>query len=54
VRCELFVEDVFVEHLKLPAKLLDYFLPSNESNINQTLGWAAPLSFLGSVRVIQL
>jgi len=24
------------EHIKLPAKLLDYFFPSNKSNINQT------------------
>jgi len=25
------------EHIKLPAKLLDYFLRSNKSNINQSL-----------------
>jgi len=24
------------EHIKLPAKLLDYFLRSNKSNINQS------------------
>jgi len=27
----------FFEHIELPATLLDYFLPSNKSNINQTL-----------------
>jgi len=25
------------EHIELPAKLLDYFLQSNKSNINQTV-----------------
>jgi len=25
------------EHIELPAKLLDYFLRSNKSNINQSL-----------------
>jgi len=25
------------EHIKLPAKLLDYFLQSNKSNINQSV-----------------
>jgi len=27
---------VCVEHIELPAKLLDYFLRSNQSNINQS------------------
>jgi len=26
---------IYSEHIKLPAKLLDYFLKSNKSNINQ-------------------
>jgi len=25
------------EHIELPAKLLDYFLPSHKSNINQSV-----------------
>ena len=25
-----------IEHIELPAKLLDYFLQSNKSNINQS------------------
>jgi len=28
-----------IEHIKLPAKLLDYFLRSSESNISQSRGW---------------
>jgi len=28
----------FIEHIELPAKLLDYFLRSNKSNINQKGG----------------
>ena len=31
------VRDMCVEHMELPAKLLDYFLRSNKSNINQFL-----------------
>ena len=27
------------EHIELPAKLLDYFLRSNKSNINRTTDW---------------
>ena len=30
-----FLERATVEHIKLPAKLLDYFLRSNKSNLNQ-------------------
>jgi len=35
------------EHIKLPAKLRDYFLRSNKSNINQTDAWGIS-SFLPS------
>ena len=37
-----FVHPVCLEHTELPAKLLDYFLQSNKSNINQmfrTCAW---------------
>jgi len=30
-----------VEHIKLPAKLLDYFLQSNKSNVNRS-AWLTP------------
>jgi len=30
--------DVHLEHIELPAKLLDYFLRSSKSNINQSIG----------------
>jgi len=29
---------LIVEHIELSAKLLDYFLQSNKSNINQLIG----------------
>ena len=34
-----FLEFINFEHIELPAKLLDYFLRSNESNINQQCMW---------------
>ena len=36
------------EHMELPAKLLDYFLRNNKSNINQRLRSSGPRQFLGS------
>jgi len=33
-------QPVYPEHIKLPAKLLDYFLRSNKNNINQMTDWA--------------
>jgi len=35
-----------IEHIKLPAKLLDYFLRSNKSNINQ------PYAFYGTIDLL--
>jgi len=39
---------IFAEHIELPAKLLDYFLRSNKSNINQICKkvWNAKVSLL--------
>ena len=39
------------EHIELPAKLLDYFLRSNKSNVNQTWGARIPTLHLNHVAV---
>jgi len=36
----------YLEHIELPAKLLDYFLRSNKSNINQCVYIKPHLKFL--------
>jgi len=35
-----------IEHIELPAKLLDYFLRSNKSNINHVYVCTCTLSFM--------